>query len=85
MPLPPPPAAALTISGKPICLATTASSSSRRPRSLPGTKGTPRFFTVSRAVILSPIASMASGEGPMKVIPASAQAAANSARSERKP
>jgi len=37
------------------------------------------------AEILSPITSIASGDGPMKTMPASAQARANSAFSARNP
>ena len=40
---------------------------------------------ISRARVFEPIASIASGGGPMKTIPASAQARAKSAFSARKP
>ncbi len=51
----------------------------------PGTTGTPAAATVALAAILSPIASIAAGGGPMKVSPAPAQARANAAFSDRKP
>ena len=87
MPLPPPPAVALISSGKPICGATAMISSSRSPPSpsVPGTTGTPALMTVARAMALSPMAAMAEGLGPIKVMPASMQAWANSSRSARKP
>ena len=48
------------------------SSSSVIPgRPAPGTTGTPAAATVALALILSPIASMAAGGGPMKTSPAS--------------
>ena len=52
---------------------------------VPGTTGTPARAMISRAVTLSPIASIASGLGPMKTIPASRQARANAGFSARKP
>ena len=51
----------------------------------PGTTGTPAALTVCLARILSPMASIASGGGPMNTMPASAQARANAAFSARKP
>ncbi len=51
----------------------------------PGTIGTPASAMISRALVFEPIASIASGGGPIKMIPASAQARANSAFSARKP
>ena len=86
MPLPPPPAAAFSMTGKPIFTAaeTTSSSLSIVPCE-PGTTGTPAAIMRLRASTLSPIASIASGDGPMNTRPASAQARAKCARSERKP
>ncbi len=52
---------------------------------VPGTIGTPAPFISSRALVLEPIASMASAGGPMKVMPASSQARTNAAFSARKP
>jgi len=53
--------------------------------SVPGTTGTPARMAARRAVVLLPIASIASGSGPMKVMPASRTARANAAFSARKP
>lgn len=62
------------------------SSSSVRPgREMPGTTGTPNADTAALAVILSPMVPMALAGGPMKTMPASCRAAANSAFSERNP
>ena len=47
--------------------------------------GSPKRAAFVRAVTLSPQARIASGEGPMNVIPHFAQILANSAFSERKP
>ena len=85
MPLPPPPKAAFTRSGKPIrsacflaCFASTGSG-------VPGTIGMPLASAARLAAALSPIVSIASGGGPMNVMPASPTALANPARSDRKP
>ena len=72
MPLPPPPAAALTSTGKP------ASS----PR---GTTGTPAATAISRAASLRPICSMTVELGPTSRMPAPSRARANGARSDRNP
>ena len=50
-----------------------------------GSTGTPAAAISCLAAILSPIAAMACGAGPTKVSPASAQAWANAAFSDRKP
>ena len=47
--------------------------------------GAPAAIAVRRAAVLEPIARIESDEGPMKAMPASSQAAAKSAFSERKP
>ena len=47
--------------------------------------GTPASLALRRARVFSPISSMASGGGPMKVTPASRQARANFAFSLKKP
>jgi len=52
---------------------------------VPGARGAPTFSATWRAVTLSPSASIASGEGPIQIIPASITARANSAFSARKP
>src|SRR5215471_11830987 len=51
----------------------------------PGTQETPASTAKRLDAILSPIASIASGLGPMNTIPAAAQALAKSARSDRNP
>ena len=72
MPLPPPPALGLSSTGKPTSRAAAATAASSSPvPSDPGTSGTPAGPTVAFARILSPMASMASGGGPIHVIPAS--------------
>ena len=52
---------------------------------MPGTGATPARSAVARALILSPSASMASGEGPTQVMSAFMTARAKSACSDRKP
>ena len=86
MPMPPPPAAAFTISGKPISwAAATAASTSCRGSVVPAATGTPAAAIVLRALTLSPMRSIASGSGPIHTSPASFTAAANRADSDRKP
>ena len=51
----------------------------------PGTTGTPAFSIRSRDAILLPIASIASGGGPIQTSPAASTARAKPAFSERKP
>ena len=51
----------------------------------PGTPATPAFSAASRELILSPMTSMASGGGPMKVTPRPVMARAKSVFSEKKP
>ena len=53
--------------------------------SYPGTRATPAFCINVFARSLRPIARIADGGGPTKTIPASAQACANSAFSDRNP
>ena len=84
MPRPPPPNAALTSNGKP----TSAAAASRSVWSVTvmlGRVGTPASAMAALAAILSPMASMVSGAGPTKISPASAQARANAAFSDRNP
>ena len=84
MPRPPPPAAALISSGKPICrAAATASSSLCSARSVPGSTGAPAWCAIARASDLSPILAIASGVGPMNLMPCIAHASAKLARSDR--
>ena len=86
MPRPPPPAAALIRTGKPISSAAArASSSVVSAPAEPGTTGMPAFITACLAVILSPIIWMCSGLGPMKVKPWAPTMSANRAFSDRKP
>ena len=51
----------------------------------PGTPDTPTASAARRELILSPMISMASGGGPMKVTPLSEMARAKSAFSEKNP
>ena len=74
MPRPPPPAAALIISGKPI--------SSGSPS---GTTGTPASLAIRFASSLSPPARNAAGGGPTQMIPAASTASAKSGFSARNP
>ena len=53
--------------------------------SVPGTTGTPALMAAWRAAVLLPISVIASGDGPMKMRPASRHAAAKSSFSARKP
>ncbi len=86
MPRPPPPAAALMITGYPIFAATsTASSSVSTAPSDPGKIGTPAAFAARLHATLSPSIAIASGDGPMNSIRQSRQTCAKSARSARNP
>ena len=84
MPRPPPPNAALTSSGKPTVSAAAARSPSL-VTVIPGSTGTPALAIRALAVTLSPIAAIVSGAGPTKISPASAQARANAAFSDKNP
>ena len=69
MPLPPPPALALIITGYPILSAIlTASLVVVMTPICPGTVLTPAALAIFFDSILSPIAAMASAGGPMKAI-----------------
>ena len=86
IPRPPPPALALTIRGKPISRpAASAAAASRTGASVPGDTGTPAADTRLRALILSPICSITSAEGPTQTSPWSSTRRANSAFSARNP
>ena len=91
IPRPPPPAAALTRSGKPIRPASATMASTRSGRStrtgsrVPGTTGTPASVARRRAASLSPRAAIDRWSGPTKTRPARSTASANEARSARKP
>src|SRR3972149_3927245 len=85
-PRPPPPAAALRIRGNPTASAALwAWSSSFSGPSLPGMIGAPACRASSRPWALSPMRRMASGDGPMNVIPQARQISANAAFSGRNP
>ena len=62
-----------------------ASSMSSGSGSLAGMTGTPTETARLRADTLSPRSRMVSGGGPMKVMPALAQASANSGLSDKRP
>ena len=86
MPLPPPPAEAFIITGKPMSFAIfSASSVVAMSSSQPGTMFTPASRASFLDSILSPIAAMAFGGGPMKTMPAFLSALAKLSRSLRKP
>ena len=86
MPFPPPPAEALIKIGKPISLALVfANFISVMALSVPSIIGMLYSFTAAFAASLLPITSIASGEGPMKVIPLSETSRANSAFSDKNP
>ena len=86
MPRPPPPPAALTMTGYPISCATlTASSMSSMPPSVPGKIGVPDFFASRLQLTLSPRRFIASGLGPMNSKPESRHTSAKCEFSERKP
>ncbi len=78
IPLPPPPAAALTSTGN-------AKDSGSAWTSYDGTTGTPASTAISRAASLRPIRSITSAVGPTRTSPASSTARAKAARSDRKP
>ena len=65
--------------------AAASSASESAVPSVPSITGTPRAPTCAFALTLSPITSIASIPGPMKTMPAAAQARANAAFSERNP
>ena len=76
MPRPPPPADALTSTGKSVIWSGSVQV---------GSIGTPASASSAFASILSPIAAIALAGGPTQVSPASITAAAKSAFSARKP
>jgi hypothetical protein len=86
MPLPPPPAAALSSTGYPIWSARArASFASAMSLLMPGAIGTCASMAMRRAEVFSPRARCTDAGGPTKMMPASAHAWANCAFSERKP
>ena len=86
MPRPPPPAAALIITGKPILrgqfarLALVGDAPSE-----PGTTGTPAFCAALAGRALSPMVRIVAALGPTNIKPARSTASAKSAFSDRKP
>ena len=69
IPLPPPPAAALIITGKPIFSASCSALFKDEIEPLdPGTRGRPAFSAAIFAETLSPIVLICSGDGPIKLI-----------------
>ena len=86
MPLPPPPAAALTSSGRPSAfVASRASLDPEDTDSRAGKTGAPALAASFRARTLSPEASSVSALGPMNVTSALAQARAKAGFSDKKP
>ena len=85
MPFPPPPAVALSSTGKPIASAASRISSSVRGPAVPGTSGTAAARISAFADALSPSRSITSGEGPTNTRSLSAQARAKAGFSARKP
>ncbi|MDT4864505.1 hypothetical protein D3C87_1419030 [compost metagenome] len=86
IPLPPPPATALTTQGS--CMSPMASITAWRSSvasASPPAVGMPSRCAASLAIALSPNSSSVSGIGPMKVIPSSAQPRASSGFSDRNP
>jgi hypothetical protein len=76
------------MTGYPTSFATRSSSAlsfGSMPAALPGGGATPTLRASSRAPILSPSRSMASGGGPTKTAPVLATARANAAFSLKKP
>lgn len=84
MPRPPPPPTALMSTGQPISVAS-AIASTTDATGPPGNTGRPAATACERALSLSPMSSICFTVGPMKMIPASAQARARAAFSDRKP
>ncbi len=83
--MPPPPAEAFSITGYPIRPAAASASlvSARAP--VPGAVGTRTASASARAATLSPMRSMASGDGPTQTSPASRTLRAKPAFSLRNP
>ena len=85
MPRPPPPAAALTITGYPILFPHSSASASDRTTSEPGRTGRPSSLMDFLARFLSPINRTVSGDGPMKARLQVSQTSAKWGFSARKP
>jgi hypothetical protein len=86
MPLPPPPPAALSISGYPMRFAASrAAATSPGASAVPSTIGTPASRAIFRARVFSPRRRCTLAGGPTNVRPALVTASAKSAFSDRKP
>ena len=86
IPRPPPPQLALSITGNPTAAAMASTSvASAGSGGVAGITGTPADAARFRASTLFPSLRMVSGVGPTKMMPAAAQASANSGLSDRKP
>src|SRR5262249_28285329 len=86
IPLPPPPAAALSIIGYPTLAAMEAASwTDATADVVPGTTGAPAVSAATRALVLVPIIRIEEAGGPTRTSPARSIASAKSAFSERKP
>ncbi len=85
MPRPPPPATALTNSGKPSCSPAVSSSSGSADGAVELSTGMPASLAAATARALLPVSSRISVDGPTNVMPASSHARASSGFSDRKP
>ena len=85
MPLPPPPATALTKRGKPICSAALISSLASAEELDDLSTGTPALAAAAMAFTLFPASSKTLASGPMKAMPFSRAALASSGFSDRNP
>ena len=86
IPRPPPPAAALSITGYPRSWASfSASRADSMGLALPGTTGMSSDSASVRALTLSPNKASVSGDGPINATPSAAHNAAKAAFSDKKP
>ena len=85
IPRPPPPATALTNSGNGISRADSTRASASVDGSTEASVGTPAALAAAIARALLPVSVSTSAVGPMKVMPALAQASASRGFSDRKP
>ena len=85
MPLPPPPALALSRTGNPISSAALRAAAIDVAPSVPGTVGTSAARIACFAAILSPIVAITSAGGPTKTRSLSTHAATNAGFSARNP
>src|SRR5262249_8537538 len=86
IPLPPPPAAALSIIGYPTPAAIVAASGADATADVvPGTTRAPAVSAATRTLVLVPIIRIEDAAGPTRTRPARSTASAKSAFSDRKP